>query len=68
MLFSLTRYAGREVGPARHLSDRFPLELLHPLWLPVRRLISVAQLAHHLGSALDVLQYKVKGKDEGELY
>lgn len=61
MLSSLTRYAGCEVGPARHLSDRLPLELLHPFWLPVRGLIAVAQLAHHLGSALDVLKQKGRG-------
>lgn len=53
---SLTSDAGGEVCPTRHLSDGLALELLHPLRLPVRGLVSMAQLAHHLVSTLDILR------------
>lgn len=55
-LSSLTGDAGSEVGPTRHLSNGLPLKLLHPLGLPIRGLVSVPQLSHHFGSALDVLK------------
>lgn len=48
--------AGGEVGPARHLSDGLSLQLLHLFRLPVGGLISMAQLAHHFCSTLNILE------------
>lgn len=48
--------AGGEVCPARHLPDGLSLQLLHLFRLPVGGLISMAQLAHHFCSTLNILK------------
>lgn len=58
--FKPTGDAGGEVCPAGHLTDGLSLQLLHLFGLPVRGLISVSQLAHHLSSTLNIL--KARGR------
>lgn len=58
--FKPTGDAGGEVCPARHLADGLSLQLLYLFGLPVRGLISVAQLAHHFSSTLNIL--KARGR------
>ena len=50
-----TCHAGGEISATGHLSDGLSLETVHLLGLAVGRLVSMAQLAYHLGPALDVL-------------
>lgn len=55
-----TSDAGGEICPARHLSDGLSLRLLHLFRLAVRGKISMAQLAHHFRSTLNILKSRAR--------